>query len=803
MAERSVDEVLPLGPHISREVILRDQGAQIAILQLSGLPWELENEATLVSLHNTMNAFHRVLADPRITFGVHVVKLKHPEAPPGVGMRSWYGSKLDSDYRQMVLGAGLSRNVLYVSIACEAEHVLGARVGRRRGAGHVPRKDEISAFREIIAGVEENLANYGVLRLATREEVRNGRSIHYSEIGEAIHTILFGRWVKVPLARRMGAAIVRDRPVFHRPSRAFEVRTAGVSVSARYYGSTWALTEYPESTTSGMLDGLLSAPFAFVLNQFFSYRSKAQSLEDMGKKLRQAMSHGDEGTEEQAELPTSKSNVHRNRFVMGVHHLSLTIYAERIAELDAACKKAQNILLDAGAVAAQEDWNLDASFWAAAPGNWHKVYRKGKISSRNFAALTPLHNYPTGSAAPLWGRSVWDFKTNGDTLYCHDLHLEDVGATFVTGQTGKGKSVLLVLLMIGAVERLNARCVFFDKDRGAEPAIRAIRGSYLELRSGMASGVAPLKALSDNAADHDHLVRLIKLCIVETGEYELTADETESLSRAVSRQLRMPPVQRSWAGVRTMLGWQDRAGAGARLERWCKGGPLGWVFDNDIDQADFEQAAVGIGTTEILMHEEACGPMMAHLAYRVNRSMDGTRTVLIWDEVHKPLQVPAAAEIIADELRTIRKKEGVPILATQSPGDVRHTAIGKIVSEQTPTKIACANRAGSWEDYEWCGFTHPEFLQVSQEMTVGRRRAVISRPGASVVVNTDMGAIREHLWVLSGRTSTVNELDRIRAEVGDDCEEWFAPFVARAPSARMKQVAAEKVTGDDDEEIAA
>ncbi|RYI25172.1 MAG: hypothetical protein EON48_07030 [Acetobacteraceae bacterium] len=774
---------MPLGPHIDRHTILRDQGAQIAIAQVAGLPWELEAQATLAGLHNRLNTMHRNQADPRLTIGVHLCKLPEGGIPPGVPMRSSYGRQLDADYREHVLGAGLSRNVIYVSIAYEPDFPMGKWAGRQATArSRRPRAEERQAFKEAVASIVENLTPYGVVLLGLRPEERDGETYWYSQVGEALYTILYGRWAKVPMAGRMGRAILRDRPVFGpRGTRVFEIRTPGVTRRARYFGTILALTDYPAQTITGMLNNLLSAPFGFVLSQTFGYRSKAQSLGDMALKQRQMHQMGDAAVEQAAALPHARSQLMDNRWVMGTHHLSLAVYAPTLAELDTATGRARNLLLDTGAVVTQEDWNLDAAFWAQLPGGWHKIYRKGKINSANFAALAPLHNYPAGGANPRWGRHIWQFRSNGGTLYQHDLHAGEVGATFVTGRTGLGKSVLLNTFLIGGVERLGARCVFFDVNNGAEPCIRAIGGSYLALRHGVASGLAPHLVLGNTTDDQEHWYQLARACIVGDSEYRLTQDEEDRLRRGVAVQLSMPAELRSWTGLRTPLGYMDREGAGARLEKWCEGGALGWVFANDRDDADFGAVAVGIDTTTILDDAAVCGPMMAHLAYRTRKLADGHRLMLIWDELHKPLANPAAAALIDDELRTIRKKEGVPILATQGPTEIRQSIIGATIREQTPTKIAFASEDAAWADYEWLGFTPAEFRQVSQEMTVGRKRFLMKRTGASVVCDFDLSPIREHLWVLSGRTKTAELLAQLRGQVGDDPEEWLPLFIEQAP----------------------
>jgi len=171
MAERTAEECVPLGPHIDPNTVLRDQGAQIAVAQVTGLPWELEANATLAGVHFRLNTLHRNVADPRLTIGVHVCKLPEGGVPRARELRSPYGRRLDADYREHVLGAGLSRNVIYVSIAFEPDYPLGPWAGRRASPrSRRPRKEERQAFRECVDSILSGLAPYGVALLGLRPE---------------------------------------------------------------------------------------------------------------------------------------------------------------------------------------------------------------------------------------------------------------------------------------------------------------------------------------------------------------------------------------------------------------------------------------------------------------------------------------------------------------------------------------------------------------------------------------------------------------------------------------------------------
>jgi len=95
---------------------------------------------------------------------------------------------------------------------------------------------------------------------------------------------------------------------------------------------------------------------------------------------------------------------------MGDHHFSLHILAEpsegssgeqgarRLKALNDRVALARALLADTGMTVAREDLALEGAFWAQLPGHFAMRPRKAPITSRNFAAMVPFHNYPAGRA---------------------------------------------------------------------------------------------------------------------------------------------------------------------------------------------------------------------------------------------------------------------------------------------------------------------------------------------------------------------------------------------------------------------
>ena len=403
----------------------------------------------------------------------------------------------------------------------------------------------------------------------------------------------------------------------------------------------------------------------------------------------------DKASSQTAELTLAADNLASNVFAMGDHHLSLMVFADTLDQLAVVAARARRDLAESGAVVAREDLALEAMVYAQLPGNLKLRTRPGAISSRNFAAMASLHNYPTGAPKGHWGAPLTVFRSTGGTPYTFHFHaplgtVTDLGNIFVAGPAGSGKTTV-VLFCLAMAERQGAQVVFFDKDRGGEILARAVGGIYLVLPSGQASGLAPLKALGNNPRDIEFLKGLVK-ALVADGEQSMSPEEERRLELGIRSVMTLPPEHRSFAELRAFLGQADPNGPGARLEKWCAGRSLGWVLDNDHDAVSLDAPFLGFDMTSVLDDVVTRGPIMSYLFHRIEALNDGRRLVLAIDEFWKALLDPGFRDLVNDKLKTIRKLNGVVILATQSPADALRSPIAHSIIEQCRRKSCCRTR---------------------------------------------------------------------------------------------------------------
>ena len=781
--ERSAERYLPVIGHVAEGTLLLKDGSLLAVLEMHGAPFELEEHSARNARHFARNTLFRTIADDTVHIASHLVR--HDTLPvhqPG-NFRTHFAHNLDAAYRSLVLSGRLRRNQWFLSVVIRPRAVLGRwasiKLARLRHPTPTASDTLSQTLDDLVAIVSRTMDGYVLRRLAIREE----GSVLFSEPAEALRLILTARAGKVPLVHgQLGAAIYTDRAITG--IRGVELRATDGSRFATVLG----LREYPSPTTRlGMLNPVLALNCPLVLTQSFGFQTRAQSQAALSLKHAQLVSAEDAAVSQRDALLQAKDDIASNSYVNGVHHLSLALYG---CSLDAArehAAEARAALTNAGAVFVEEGIGTEAAYWSQVPGNWEWRTRPGGISSRNFSALSTFDNYPAGSPTGYWGPPLIRFRTTGGTHYDYHLHVGSVGHTAIFGPTGSGKTTFLLFLLAMLEQSMTDQkgsIVLFDKDAGGEVMVRAAGGSYLRLRRGEASGLAPLKALQDTPGDLDFLIAWLAGLIRSDGGAPMTPEELARLSRGVRRQLRMPPELRSLAGVREFLGHADLNGAGARLDRWCRGGALGWAFDNDEDEIRLDGPVTGFDMGPVLEHGMADSPvsgsMAAYILHRVQSVMDGRRFVMAADEFWMYLTNPLFEAAIDNFLLTLRKVNGALVLATQQPEHALDRPIGASLVAQCMTKVLFPNHRAREDSYGPAGLgCSPAVFKAVREDLLGSRSFVLLRDSGAVVCEFDLSAIPEQVALLSSTRNRVKLLDRIRSETGDDPARFIPEFQRR------------------------
>ena len=666
--ERAAAEHVPYRAHVAPSVVRTEFGDYLQAFRLGGASFESSDDEELNNWHERLNVLWRNIASPSVALWTHVIRRRAPVGdPPEDSAR--FADSLHARYRRKLGGETLMLNeiylaVLYRPVAGTASGWLSRVLARaQRGAWRAELADALDACEKLSQTLDASLARYEPELLGC---YRHG-GIWCSSLLEYLALLVNGDSQRVPLPKGpLHHALVGARLFFG--SEAIEYR----SPHETRVGAVLGIKEYPTPTIVGMYDRLLRAPMSFVLTQSFSFLTKSAGQALLQRQFNRMVNAGDFAVSQAEELKQALDALTSNEFVMGDHHFSLQLMAQvpdagvtesdigRLKPLNDHVAMARSLLADTGMLVAREDLAVEAAFWAQLPGNFAFRPRKSPITSRNFAAMAPFHNYPTGRAdGNHWGEALTLLVSSARSPYHFSLHAsdpaepdggsrKDTGHTLVCGPTGSGKTVFVGFL-ISMLARRNATQVIFDKDRGLEILVRALGGEYFPLKSGVPTGFNPLQ-LPVTPANVEFLKNWLReLSAASTGRNgrSLSVREQADLEQALRGTLALDIEERRLSRLIEFLDATDPEGLHARLAGWCEvcRGDYAWAFDNRTDTLAARltgRSVIGFDVTEFLDHAQIRGSVTLYLFHLVRQLLDGRPLVCWMDEFWRLLADPAS-----------------------------------------------------------------------------------------------------------------------------------------------------------------
>jgi type IV secretion system protein VirB4 len=790
---------IPYSAHVAENVVRTVFGDYVQVLRLGGASFESADDAYLNTLNERLNILWRNIGSPNVSLWAQVIRRRECGSPfykPEAG----FAFHLATKYRARLAHETLMVNELFLALlyrpVASATTGMAARLLSRGqpGASRLELMDALDACAKLSQTLRASLAHYDPELLGI---YRDGGT-WCSSLLEYLGVLVNGEWQRIPLPRGpVNQALATTRLLFG--AEAIEYRAP----SRTRVGAILGIKEYPTPTTVGMYDRLLSAPFPFVLTQSFTFLSKAASQGLLQRQFHRMGNAGDFAVSQTEQLKEALDALTGNEFVMADHHFCLQVLADLDGEAESGGARlkllndrvafARSLLADTGMTVAREDLALEAAFWAQLPGNFAMRPRRSPITSRNFAAMMPFHNYPAGRATGNhWGEALALLSTSAHSPYYFSLHAsdptdpdggsrKDTGHTFICGPTGSGKTVFIGF-MVAMLQLQQATQVVFDKDRGLEILVRALGGEYLPLQNGLPTGFNPLQ-LEPTPGHLEFLKTWLRALVSPVGQRPLTVRESADLDQALRGTLALDPHARRLSRLVEFLDSTDSEGLFARLGRWCEvtGGDYAWVFDNAEDRVAARlhgPAVIGFDVTEFLGNDVTRPPVTLYLFHLVRRLLDGRRLVCWMDEFWRLLADPAFESFAKDGPKTWRKLNGVMCLATQSASDVLGSSISRTIIEQTPTKVFFPNPEADEKEYTaGFGLTEREFRLIKEQLSPGARTFLVKQGHHSVVCRLDLQGFEAELAVISGRASQVERMHRVIAQHGLDPARWLPVFM--------------------------
>lgn len=793
--EPSMAERIPYTAHVDPFVVRTARGDYVQTIRLAGASFESADDERLNNWHERLNVLWRNLASPQLALWVHVIRRRHTHFPLS-GEGTGFAAALTLRYRDKLARETLMVNELYLSLVHQPQATAAGATAWRllarpdTGAAALELRDSLEECTKRRQEALAALDRYDPEPLGI--QVREGRS--ESTLLEFLALLVNGERQPMPLPRApINEVLATSRPLFGH--EAMEYRMPTGTRAAAFLG----VKEYPTPSVTGMFDELLTAPFPFVLTQSFAFLAKSTAVDLMSRQHNRLRAAADLAVSQAAEIGDALDDLVSNRFVLGDHHLTLQVQldVDPAAPPEATSRRlndhvalARSMLADTGMVVAREDLALEAAFWAQLPGAFALRSRKAPITSRNFAAMAPFHNFPTGRpSGNHWGDAITVFMTTARSPFFFSMHASDdrapdggsrrdVGHLTAIGPVGTGKTTVLGFLVC-MTARTGATQVVFDKDEGLHILLRALGGRYLPLKNGLCTGCNPLQ-LWPTASNVEFLKRWLRRLVQRHPGEQLTVLQDQAIDQALHDTLALDRPARRLSRLLEFLDPTDPEGLHARLTRWCGDGDEAWVFDNPADDIVGlleGSPLVGFDVTDFIDHPVVRDPLTMYLFHLVNGLADGRRLAVWADEFAKLLADPSFAAFAKNGLETWRKRNALLASFTQSAHHVLGSPIARAIVEQTPTKLFFPNPDADPDEYrEGFSLTEREVRLIKQELEPGSRCFLLKQNHVSVVVQLDLAGFDFELDVISGRTANVALMHQAIASAGTDPKAWLPSF---------------------------
>jgi type IV secretion system protein VirB4 len=761
--DRQANHLCNLRGHVTPEICLTDNDGFVSVIKLKGTSYDTKTGSQLNAYKKKISNNIRSINDPRFAlWGCMLRRKKEIVWRPNV--TNEYSMFLAEEYKKNIGNIALE-NHYYLAVCCKVipQNVATSLIKKKDVAIFSQLITEyIPEFEDKVRLIMSNLTEYSPTLLGVNEEKRT------SQIGSFYSDLLYAKPQRVPIRRADLSKLIYNRRLMF-GSETVEIRHQ----SETTYAAVLSLKEYQETTTPDMTLALNGLPFEFNFVQSFCVIHR-NSAKDAIKKQRNILnSAGDDAISQVRNLDIALDDLTAGRIVFGEHNASLCVFADQSKNLAGYVASAMSALEETDAGVVREDIGLEGQYIAQLPMASTFRTRPSPISSVNFASYFPMFNEATGEQfGHHWGQALLPLLTVNNSVYWLTTHDQDVGSALILGQTGSGKTVLMDM-MLGMLQKKHIRTVFFDKDKGAKLTILALGGKYHDIEVGKPTGFNPFSLHLST----ENLVFLTNLIGIMAGG--LDASEKIEITEAV-KSIYENLEQRSLSSLRTFLD-EGPNSLILRLEDWLTGGRYGWVFDNEIDNFSFTEIN-GIDITDFLDNDEIRTPMMAYLFHRIKPLINGEPIAIFLDEFSKALGDPYFADWVDNELKVIRKKNGILVAATQSPAHALKSKIACSIMEQTPTKILLANEYANKAEYvEGLKLTDAEW-EVFSTITKESRLFLVKHGGEggeSAQCTMPLHQSPDVLTILSGTTANVKLVDAMADDRGKLPSNWIKQLTER------------------------
>ena len=406
-----------------------------------------------------------------------------------------------------------------------------------------------------------------------------------------------------------------------------------------------------------------------------------------------------------ADAEAAIAEVNSGLVAQGYYTSVVILMDEDRSRLEQNARQVEKVISKLGFAARVESVNTLDAYLGSLPGHGVENVRRPLINTMNLADFLPTSTIWTGldhAPCPMYPPHAPPLMygvTQGATPFRLNLHVGDVGHTFMFGPTGAGKSTHLALIA-AQLRRYRGMCIYaFDKGMSMYALAAAVRADS-KGASGLHFTVAadderlafcPLQFL-ESKGDRAWAMGWIDTILALNGVLT-TAAQRNAIGEAITSMYA--------SGARTLseftLTIQDESIREAMLQ-YSADGAMGHLLDASVDGLALSDFTVFEIEELMDLGEKYALPVLLYLFRRIERSLQGQPAVIILDEAWLMLGHKVFRAKIREWLKVMRKANCLVLMATQSLSDAVESGILDVIVESTATKIFLPNSSARDED---------------------------------------------------------------------------------------------------------
>ena len=493
-----------------------------------------------------------------------------------------------------------------------------------------------------------------------------------------------------------------------------EMWTGVVPRIGRKFVQTVSIDGFPLESTPGVLSALSELPTEYRWSTRFIFMDTHEAikhLEKFRKKWRQKVRgffdqvfQTNSGKIDQDALSMvedadhAMAEVNSGLVAQGYYTSVVVLMDDDRDKVELSARQLEKAITAIGFGARIETINNLEAFFGSLPGHGVENVRRPIINTMNLADLMPTSSIWTGlnfAPCPMYpplSPPLMQGVTNGSTPFRLNLHVRDVGHSFMFGPTGAGKSTALGLIA-AQLRRYPGMSIFaFDKGMSLYPLAKAVDGKHFTIAGDDETlafcPLAFLETKGDRAWAMDWIDTILALNGVIT-----TPAQRNEIGNAI--------VNMYESNGRTLSEFsiiiQDEAIRDA-IRQYTVDGSMGHLLDAEHDGLSLSDFTVFEIEELMNLGEKYALPVLLYLFRRIERSLRGQPAAIILDEAWIMLGHPAFRAKIREWLKVLRKSNCLVLMATQSLSDAANSGILDVIVESTATKIFLPNVYARDED---------------------------------------------------------------------------------------------------------